>query len=1013
MKAKVCGGASRFDLNSIHAARRLLTAFLSCALALTSCGDGRGYDDSSTPQSNAVAESLVVIESLGEVQRISPPQFPALAPQRGVPFVVADGPEWRSPGPAVVDVEFTPDAERLLVWLDTGLIKVLNATDLTDVGELMAPFSPFSHYAFSTDSKLLLLDAEDGTIGVWNLETREKLRTLAGHPNGVSCVAFSCDRRLAASGGVDGDIRLWNVETGTEIASQHAPDRGVPYHVWFNDRCSRVYWVRGAFLVGRSEISSFDGLEELLRANESVIGAFPFHRGSGGVLLTTRGGNGIYLGPNQDKARPTPHNVVSWKYRFPFQLKRLVMPLPGNQFIGGYRGDKCYEIRQAGGIQRLCGESEGDNSNVGPIAVARSGRLAASGYHDGRVKLFHLPPPEWTRFDDEDAFRQEVRELRKNHDFDRLDAIFQQVRDQPIDWETQISKVSVLFDVLSHAEAESDEGYTSQIELLESWRKANPTSICAAISLADILRRYAWHARGGGVAAAVGQANFEIFFSRLEVAQSILEDAAKLEPSHATLYGSWISVALGRNQSKEEIIQLYEKGVSLDPSCFSLHTHIVMALLPRWGGEIGDVASLADRTAKQIGGDDGEYFYGLMAQVYAQFEGGFQLEAHGFDMRRLLNATKIMRRRSFRSNGPQNIAFLAACFAGDQEEARLCAATFRGPVDTNFWNERAIDRYLQWARRPAPRHPPRKSILVGWQAPQSMALAHTDATLAIVGHSATQPVRFWDAETGESIPVDWPLSLTTVEFTPDDNYVIGAVVVGRNQPGTPTAIIKGNIGTKEVHLSHRVPASTTDVSISADGNKTLAGDNTGKLTIYPTENAPEMDLGERILALGLSPTGDRAIAIGAKGKGAVFNTQTGDKLASLDGLTPNIPPLGVFADGFATGGSMKIWLYDFDGNRRLELTSPPEPEFSIWYTAVAKSHDGKLLAAATYKWSGRDIARYEIELWDLDTKEILVTWDYHFGEVRKLAFTFDDRTVVSLADDGHACLWDAAAHRKN
>jgi WD40 repeat protein len=166
--------------------------------------DGRVLASGREPESNATGESSVSLWDVA-TQRLL-----AETP------VTADG--------GVSDLDFRPDGAAIAAGHGWGKVAMLNASDLTPIGEPFEAPSGVFDVEYSPDGSVLATASyEDDHVLLWEPEDVVP-EELAGHIGEVNRIAFDADGTLV-SGGVDGRLILWG--TGAHHALRR---RGARLH---------------------------------------------------------------------------------------------------------------------------------------------------------------------------------------------------------------------------------------------------------------------------------------------------------------------------------------------------------------------------------------------------------------------------------------------------------------------------------------------------------------------------------------------------------------------------------------------------------------------------------------------------------------------------------------------------------------------------------------------------------------------------------------------------------------
>jgi hypothetical protein len=224
-----------------------------------------------------------------------------------------------------------------------------------------------------------------------------------------------------------------------------------------------------------------------------------------------------------------------------------------------------------------------------------------------------------------DAYSRDVSQRWASEDYGWLESEARKLRSSKERLPGGYWKLRVLYEGVEGTVSSdsSDESYKEHIQRVERWTQQRPRVLMPLILLADAWLSYAWKARGTDYASKVERENWVLFNERLRRANEVLAEAFSLEEKCPELYLSALRASLGNGGDREAFEELFEQGVALEPTYYSLYNAKVIYLLPQWYGEAGEWERFAEDSANKIGGEQGDI---ILFAVYTRMMSNSNLE---------------------------------------------------------------------------------------------------------------------------------------------------------------------------------------------------------------------------------------------------------------------------------------------------------------------------------------------------------------------------------------------------
>ena len=155
----------------------------------------------------------------------------------------------------------------------------------------------------------------------------------------------------------------------------------------------------------------------------------------------------------------------------------------------------------------------------------------------------------------------------------------------------------------------TDKDSLDHLAHLKRWIAQRPDSITARVALATSLHRWAWVARGNGMANTVSDEGWKLFDQRIQESLDVLNAASRLKERCPQWYTAMMIVGLAQGWDEPKMREVFEQGIQFEPEYFDLYKQMAMYLLPKWEGKSGEAVAFAASSADRVGGEQGDAIY--------------------------------------------------------------------------------------------------------------------------------------------------------------------------------------------------------------------------------------------------------------------------------------------------------------------------------------------------------------------------------------------------------------------
>jgi hypothetical protein len=224
-----------------------------------------------------------------------------------------------------------------------------------------------------------------------------------------------------------------------------------------------------------------------------------------------------------------------------------------------------------------------------------------------------LPYPVVIAGSDEDkemnAISDQARALFQARDFAKLDTLFKKLRDSKEQFADGSWKFRFAYSGICPSEDASETEWENHLARLQEWTNAQPKSVTARVAMADAFVSYAWKARGNGPASEVSRVGWMFFSERLTEASRVLIGAREMNERCPYMWSVMFRAELGFSTCRKIFDANFKRAVAAWPDYTAFYQGRAWYFLPRWNGSQGEWESDLEKSADELGGEEGDILY--------------------------------------------------------------------------------------------------------------------------------------------------------------------------------------------------------------------------------------------------------------------------------------------------------------------------------------------------------------------------------------------------------------------
>jgi uncharacterized RDD family membrane protein YckC len=290
----------------------------------------------------------------------------------------------------------------------------------------------------------------------------------------------------------------------------------------------------------------------------------------------------------------------------------------------------------------------------------------------------------------------QAKVLLEAKNYGQLDELAGELRSSKESYPNGYWKLADIYDGLVPSDKASDDEWETRVVVLQDWVAARPDSITARVGLANVLVNYAWKARGSDYANTVTDEGWRLFGKRLNQAMKVLNEAENLKEQCPHLWTVKMRAALGLQVDKDQFNDIFSQSTNYASDYERSYLQRAVYLMPRWYGAGGELETDLEKSADQIGGDDGDMLYAQVVWgIHARASSPNVFKENQFSWPRVDRGFAVIEKHFPDSLAAKSERAYLASYAGDVQKTREYLNETQGEADLAVWYYK--DEYMRVA----------------------------------------------------------------------------------------------------------------------------------------------------------------------------------------------------------------------------------------------------------------------------------------------------------------------------